>query len=41
MPIVIALVLTAPLTIRFSRIGWINIFVKYDPDAIKSKKNGQ
>lgn len=40
-PIVIALVLTAPLTIRFSRIGWINLFVKYDPTAIKSKENGQ
>jgi uncharacterized protein (DUF983 family) len=40
-PIVIALVLTAPLTIRFSRIGWINLFVKYDPNAIKSKENGK
>lgn len=40
-PIVIALVLTAPLTIRFSRIGWINLFVKYDPNAIKSKENAQ
>lgn len=40
-PIVIALVLSAPVTIRFSRIGWINIFVKYDAGAIKSKENGQ
>lgn len=40
-PIVFALVLTAPLTIRFSRIGWINLFVKYDPNALKSKENGQ
>jgi uncharacterized protein (DUF983 family) len=40
-PIVIALVLTAPLTIRFSRIGWINLFVKYNPNAIKSKENAQ
>jgi len=40
-PIVIALVLTAPLTIRFSRIGWINLFVKYKPNAIKSKENAQ
>ena len=40
-PIVIALVLTAPLTIRFSRIIWINLFVKHDPNAIKSKGNGQ
>ncbi len=40
-PIVIALFVTAPVTIRFSRIGWINLFVKYDPNAIKSKENGQ
>jgi hypothetical protein len=40
-PIVVALVLTAPVTIRFSRIGWINLFVKYDPKAIKSKENEQ
>lgn len=40
-PIVVALVLTAPLTIRFSRIIWINLFVKYDPNAIKSKESGQ
>ena len=40
-PIVIVLVLTAPLTNRFSRIGWINLFVKYDPNAIKSKETEQ
>ncbi|MDD3722009.1 MAG: DUF983 domain-containing protein [Lutibacter sp.] len=40
-PIVIALLVTAPLTIRFSRIGWINLFVKYDPNAIRSKENEQ
>lgn len=40
-PIVIALVLSAPVTIRFSRIGWINLFVKYNPNAIKSKENAQ
>lgn len=28
-PIVVVLVLTAPLSIRFSRIIWINFFVKY------------
>ncbi len=28
-PIVIALIITAPLTIRFSRIIWINLFVSY------------
>ncbi|KUO68613.1 MAG: hypothetical protein APF83_08930 [Lutibacter sp. BRH_c52] len=41
MPIVIALVITAPVTIRFSRIGWINLFVKYNPKSIKSKENEQ
>jgi hypothetical protein len=40
-PIVIALFLTAPVTIRFSRIGWINLFVKYNPKSIKSKENEQ
>jgi uncharacterized protein (DUF983 family) len=28
-PIVVMLILTAPITIRLSRIIWINIFVKY------------
>lgn len=32
-PIVVVLLLTAPLTIRFSRIIWINIFVKYKPNS--------
>jgi uncharacterized protein (DUF983 family) len=36
-PIVVVLLITAPLTIRLSRIIWINLFVKYDS---KSKKNG-
>ncbi|MFA5298774.1 MAG: DUF983 domain-containing protein [Lutibacter sp.] len=40
-PIVIALFLTTPISIRFSRIIWINLFVKYDPNAIKTKENGQ
>ena len=31
-PIVVVLVLTAPLSLRFSRIIWINFFVKYKPD---------
>ena len=38
-PIVITLILFSPLTARLSRIIWINIFVKYDKNAI-SKKNG-
>ena len=29
-PILIMLILTAPLTIRWSRIIWINFFVSYD-----------
>ena len=40
-PIVIVLLLTAPVSIRLSRIIWINLFVKYDSNAIKSKGNGQ
>ena len=40
-PIVIALVLTTPITIRLSRIIWINMFVKYDPTALKKTKNEQ
>ncbi len=32
-PIVIVLLITAPLTIRLSRIIWINIFVKYDRNS--------
>ena len=40
-PIVIALLLTTPITIRFSRIIWINLFVKYNPNAIKTKENGK
>lgn len=40
-PIVIALVLTAPVSIRLSRIIWINLFIKYDPNAAKVKENEQ
>jgi len=35
-PIVIMLITTAPITIRLSRIIWINIFVKYDPAINKN-----
>lgn len=41
MPIVIALILTAPVSIRFSRIIWINLFVKYSPKSTKVKENEQ
>ena len=34
-PIVVVLVLTAPLTLRFSRIIWINFFIKYQPVSKK------
>lgn len=38
-PIVVMLILTAPVTIRLSRIIWINLFVKYDPETTKIDKN--
>jgi len=38
-PIVVVLVLTAPLSLRFSRIIWINFFIKYNPDSKKIIKN--
>ncbi|RXP54126.1 DUF983 domain-containing protein [Lutibacter sp. HS1-25] len=38
-PIVVMLVLTAPVTIRLSRIIWINLFIKYDPTTKKSIEN--
>ncbi|MBP8791756.1 MAG: DUF983 domain-containing protein [Lutibacter sp.] len=37
-PIVVVLLLTAPLTIRLSRIIWINIFVHYDKTTEQIKK---
>ena len=37
-PIVVVLILTTPISIRLSRIIWINIFVKYGP---KINKNGK
>lgn len=38
-PIVIVLIATAPITIRLSRIIWINIFVHFDKKAINFSKN--
>ena len=38
-PIVAMLILTAPVTIRLSRIIWINIFVKYNPTSKRNIKN--
>lgn len=38
-PIVAVLVLTAPFTIRLSRIIWINIFVSYDASLKKDVEN--
>ncbi len=40
-PIVVLLILTAPVTIRLSRIIWINIFVKYNPHSKKISKTDQ
>lgn len=38
-PIVVMLILTAPITIRLSRIIWINLFVKYIPNSTESTQN--
>lgn len=38
-PIVVMLILTAPVTIRLSRIIWINIFVNYDPSSKNTIQN--
>lgn len=38
-PIVVVLLLTVPFSLRFSRIIWINIFVKYQPESKKTFKN--
>ena len=35
-PIVVALILTAPISIRLSRIIWINLFVTYNPEISKN-----
>ncbi|SNR47673.1 Protein of unknown function [Lutibacter agarilyticus] len=40
-PIVVLLILTAPITIRLSRIVWINIFVKYNANSKKNAKTDQ
>ncbi|WP_456377601.1 DUF983 domain-containing protein [Lutibacter sp.] len=38
-PIVVVLILTAPFTLRLSRITWINIFVSYDANYNKTIQN--
>jgi uncharacterized protein (DUF983 family) len=40
-PIVVMLILTTPITIRLSRIIWINMFVKYDATFKKMNQNEQ
>ena len=40
-PIIIVLILTSPLSLRFSRIIWINLFVKYTGKSDGIIKNGQ
>lgn len=39
-PIILVLLVTAPLSLRYSRIIWINLFVKYTEQAVPFKKNG-
>lgn len=34
--IFVALILTAPINLRLSRILWINMFIKYNPDVKQS-----
>ena len=41
LPIVAVLLLTAPFSIRLSRIIWINLFVKYDSNYPKTTKIDQ
>ncbi len=36
-PIVVVLILSAPISIRLSRIIWINLFVKYSPNTTKNE----
>ena len=36
-PIVVVLILTAPFSLRFSRIIWINIFVHYNKNITKNE----
>jgi len=38
-PIVVVLVLTVPITIRLSRIIWINIFIKYQKNIPETIQN--
>ena len=38
-PIVTVLILATPFTIRLSRITWINIFVSYSANSIKTIEN--
>ena len=39
-PIILVLILTSPLSLRFSRIIWINLFVKYTGKSDGVTKNG-
>lgn len=40
-PIVVVLILTAPITIRLSRIIWINLFVSYATNSTNTIENEQ
>lgn len=37
-PIVVVLILTAPISLRLSRIIWINIFVKFNKNITKNEQ---
>lgn len=40
-PIILVLLVTAPISLRFSRIIWINLFVKYTKELLPTIKNEQ
>jgi len=40
-PILIAIIATAPFVVRWSRIIWINIFVHYNPNSKNISDNEQ
>lgn len=37
--IILVLLLSGPINLKISRAIWINIFVKYDPNAIENRKS--
>lgn len=39
--VIVMLLITAPYTFRLGRSIWINMFVKYDPEALQKKSENQ